>query len=675
MKTRSELEKIARFKERTASAQSISDNSPGRYNRPNEVVGTGDRSVVAEQDTHTKELKVRAATAAYNTLRQLGVPVHNARSAEVRIAEQDEIMGNVIVKRAALDIKFDIPYSSPEGRGVRTASIPVSYENGSLLVGKEMDYAGQQYPVTSASLNKIASLRDAPTTDANFTIVAILGDAGHEIVGATETAPAVMAALKTAGFRVAFRNPQDALGIEVVAPFYEVLAGSDHVAAKAIIAKWSKPVDVKKKAKRIAQADPLEIPASTTPKDSSDALEDFRKQVNKLEAKKAELDAAVKAYADGLAKKEKFEGMGDLQQRLANLQQQVHIAAEAVAAPLIQLRDGNLLAKVSSVRINDPAWKTYLDTLAKRSKKLVSYLTRWVDLFRKVTVTHSWKEIAPEDIGKTFKSQTKQQEKLKDFQSTQKDLGGKAPAYMLNEGTGGISTRKSQLESSEYEDPESELILLQHAGQDIADRADVEGQLMAQLQKQAEEQGKVEDAEEAYPLPKPVAASSRSIHPLMALSSGRPLTEAERMAVQNFQFNSAGSGRSWGFHRACSKNGDVKVSGLLARYAALGFSEQEAREEVKRKAQASPSHYVEVVNVRSPEAKNYLEEADRQAAEQGFVVTDFDDFTALPRGKATMQAATVYFYTAGSLQSERMTVYTVGDRRFIDYLENEEKMI
>lgn len=661
MKTRSELEKIERSKARQAQAADISASTVAKHSQPFQP---SSYKASANVEDPLKDLKIRVATAAYHSLRELGFPVHNARVAEVSGLQQDDVMRRTITKKAAFSVKFDIPYSSPEGRGVRTASIPVSFVDGKLLVGKEFSYAGARYAATAQSLGEIMAAKEPAKHGDSFTIVAVLTPKGHEIIGSTSYAPAVVASLKTAGYRVAFRNPQDALNIEVTEPFYEILPGTGYEDAKKIVSHWLTPT------KRVAQRDPLKAPASTTPVPSTPELEKFRQEVQNLQRKKAELEAMAKDYYEGLIKKEGFSTSAALNKEIAELTSNVMAEADRIGAPLLQLASGNLLALRTSVRVNDVAWKTYLDKLATHAGKLVAKIYRYANLFRKMTVTHAYEEIAPEQKDKVFKDQLLMQKKIDDYLGEQKNLSEIAPKYLLNTGTGTPVVKSAQSTADEG------VGLLEFMLQELADTNDTTASVVESATDELMRGKKVQEVEDEYPLPNPAkTARKRSDKPIIVGSFDRPLSELEKAAVQNFKFSAAGEGRHWAFHRSASKKGHV-YRGLIAKYVAKGFSEEEAFGELKRKAQsAGKASYIEVFATSNPSAKSYVESADlRAVGAGGYVLGDADDLVALPaKGKAVGYKA-VYFYIGGRLFDEQMKVIEAAGRYFINYEENAEKL-
>lgn len=527
MNTRTDTERQARADRRTRLAEQIRENTAPRHAHIAPIAATGDRTILSDVDAHLKELKIRAATAAYQALRRLGSPVHNARCIDAKVLKHAAAGTRSRVVQAALNVAFDIPYSSPEGRGVRTASIPVSYADNQLIVGQEFSFQDQRHPVTAAALGAVAAMRAPETTHAHVVVAAFVGDR-HQILGATTRASAAASALRVAGFRVLLRNPQDAVGITVKEPFYEVLAGKDLGTAKRITAEWlgtscktcgcGKPLcaickgggnDMKKKAGLTAP----EIPAGTTAVPASPELVDLRKKAVELSAAKQKLDEQVAAYADALAQKSGFANQGDVRQRIAALQEQIVTAADALAAPLIQLPDGTLMAKVSSARESDLAWKSYLDAISEHYAKAIATITRWTGWFRKMTVTQSWQEITPEQVDKTFTQNVKTREKVDKFVSDRNRLEPVVPAYLRGKGPKEplkvAQANPAIAEASgvdEDSDPHLNLMLMEIASQELQDRADLTVDALTHLNESlgnTEEQAR---AQEEFPLPSPAGS-------------------------------------------------------------------------------------------------------------------------------------------------------------------------
>jgi hypothetical protein len=769
-KLRSDSEADARHLEREALARDIRGSKVDPLLR-DALPGndTGSRIVAGKTDAHLDELKRRAAAAAYQHIRSnLKVPVHNARCAQAVVDQHDTVMGRSIVKAARFNIRFDIPYSSPGGSGVRTASIPVTFGDSEMLVGTTISYNGKRQAATQSALNAISALPVAPSKTAGHVILAALTDKGHRILGATDQAPAITAVLRSQGFRVAFRDPSEALEINVKEPFYEVLAGANsvndirrvvahllvesnapsvrkaqesehhynhpHISSLAphkfvkLLKEWAAAFkgnpdavtpeaverlfksrgeerlvrsparldaaveylrsEIKKplqptstdywmpndaqhayskasddrmavigarsatktpqeakgaenptvrvgksdpRATRKAQSDPLQIPASTTPVAASPQLESVLKDIGQLSTVKAELDAEITKVTKALYGKFGFENSEDVAKRASALEAAKKAALEDIGAPLIQLADGGLLAKWSTVRLNDPAWNTYLQKIGTRAKRLVAYLTRWVELFRTVTVSSKWKEIEPKDISKTFKHNVGEGEKLKNFTETQKDLSAKAPKYLLDDANGGIE-RKSGRSAQAAPPPEGEdipdmpetkkdepfeLTLLETAVQDMADRGESEAQIVKDLNFHLNNSQKVEEANEQFPLPQAPVTAARKVDAAKhckkcdeKMKDGKckkcdskkaargtgvraptlmapPFTPGQMETLDNMVFSSAGQGKHGLFYRAASKTKSQTGREIRAALEQDGFSSEEAYTEIaRRQAQA-----------------------------------------------------------------------------------------
>lgn len=670
MNNRAKLARNELNKERDALDTEMSANRVARHNQPYQVDGTGDR-IASVDSTHLKELKIKAATAAHASLRELGTPIHNARVGNVVIAEQDEVMGKVIVKKAAFIVKFDVPYSNASGKGVRTASIPVSYSDASVLVGNEIEFNDVKMPATVASLNQIAATKDTPKAESDHTIVAIFDKDHHEIIGATESAPSLVAALKTAGFRVAFRNPQDAVGIEVNEPFYEVLVSNDVEGAKKVASLWMK------QNKKVAQLDPLDIPAATAPTNAPQELEVIKKDLSDFVKKEAELTAMYDAYAEGLAKKEGFASRAAMMQRGAEIKKQLHTTADMTKAALLRFQDGTLMAKVSSLRRNDPQWTKLfaaLSGVSKVAKSAVNAVTRYAQLFQTNTLTHRWQDISPDDIGSVYDKQSATRDRLTELNKEQDTMKSNAPVGLLNSAGGSMPVKMGQAATDPFALPEM-------AVQDLAERADLIGTLTNDIISQIDEAAETTQLNQEYPLPTPTAApktaSKRATNPIKAQGTyDKKLTDAELNTVKNFQFSSAKEGKHWAFYRTCSKNAKgAEQTGILGKYVAMGFSKDEAFAELKRKAQMSEAKFAEVFPAKSEQAAANVEAPDRKLVKASdFVLGDVEDLQVLPGEAGKPVTAVVHFYLGGRLYSERMAVLQSGGKYFIDFVANEEKL-